>query len=91
MEMPCLFLLYDKIGTIPLFFFIATTGLKYYLLKWGCGVDQTIKRKRLRKVEKQLLQDKITNIEEDPFWKKFLDINMVICLCIATGLHAYFA
>ena len=72
-------------------FITAFSGPAYYLLKWGCGVDKTIKQKRMSKEEKRNMQDKITNIEEHPFWKKFLNINMVICAAVAVGLHAYWA
>ena len=72
-------------------FTMKTSGLGHFLCKWGCGVDRSIKRKRLTREEQKQLQLQLSDISEDPYWKKVLDINTVICAAVAVYLHGFWA
>ena len=64
---------------------------KYFTMKWLCGVDKTTqKSKKLSQEEMVEIQKKATDISEDPYWKKVLDINAVVACCICFFLHAFF-
>ena len=65
--------------------------LKQKFMKYVCGVDKTVKRVELSAAEKRKLQLKASDIQEDPYWKKVLDINAVICAGCAIFLHAFWA
>lgn len=62
-----------------------------FCMKWFCGVDRdAVKVKQTaQEVREQLL--KLTNIDEDPYYKKVLDINAVVCLGACVFLLAFWA
>ena len=65
--------------------------VKYYCLKWFCGVDLLEKKTHLSPEERHDLQLWATNIGEDPFWKKVVDINGLICCACCFFLHGFWA
>jgi sodium/glucose cotransporter 9 len=67
------------------------TGVKYFALKWLCGVDLREQNQQLTKEERQQLQMKATDITEDPFWKKVVDMNGIVCCAVCCFLHGFWA
>ena len=67
------------------------SGIKYYTLKWLCGVDLREPSLELAKEERHQSQLKATNITEDPFWKKIVDVNGLICCACCFFLHGFWA
>ncbi|XP_015272183.1 PREDICTED: sodium/glucose cotransporter 1-like isoform X5 [Gekko japonicus] len=57
---------------------------------WFCGLDDQ-KGPKLSKEEEAALQMKLTDTSEDPFWKRVVNINGIILLCVAVFCHGYFA
>merc|ERR1711915_662099 len=43
------------------------------------------------RTEEQKAQDKADFLKEDPFWKRFVDINIVICICFSVFGFAFFS
>ncbi|XP_063283852.1 sodium/glucose cotransporter 4 [Pelobates fuscus] len=56
---------------------------------WFCGLSLHPVA-QLSKKEQLIQQNKMTNIEEEPFWKRFCDINALILLAINVFLWGYF-
>ncbi|XP_060105644.1 sodium/glucose cotransporter 1-like [Heteronotia binoei] len=57
---------------------------------WFCGLDDK-KGPKLSKEEEAAMQLKLTDTTEDPFWKRVVNINGIILLCVAVFCHGYFA
>ena len=66
------------------------SGVRYKLMKYVCGVDRNHPVKKLTKEEKIAQRIAISNISEDPKWKKFMNIQAIICAAIAVFIHAFF-
>ena len=78
--------------TEPFALFTGGAGrIKYLATKWLCGVDKAHKPPKLTKEELRNQIIKNTDIKEDPFWKRVLDINAIICAAVAVFLHAFWA
>ena len=77
-----------------LFFYSAVTRKDRsdrFCLKWFCGIDKDAVKIKLTKEEIREATLELTNIDEDPFWKKFLDINAAICIGVCVFLHGFWA
>lgn len=59
-------------------------------LNWFCGLEDK-KGPKLSKEEEAALQMKLTDTSENPFWKRVVNINGIILLCVAVFCHGFFA
>ncbi|KAH1180481.1 hypothetical protein KIL84_009317 [Mauremys mutica] len=57
---------------------------------WFCGFDQK-KGPKLSKEEQEVMEKKMTDTSEVPFWRNVVNINGVILLAVAVFCHAFFA
>ena len=72
--------------------FLPECTVKNFTLKWLCGVDyMAAKPPKLTKEQILENQQKMTDIHEDPYWKKVLDYNMIACVAFTVFLHAFWA
>lgn len=67
------------------------SSVEHYALKWFCGVDLRERKTHLTREERLQLQLRATSISEDPFWKKVVDINGLICCAVCFLLHGFLA
>lgn len=71
-------------------------GLRRVLLcckkagRWFCGLEDS-KAPELSKEEEAALQQKLTDTEENPFWKRVVNTNGIILLAVAVFCHGFFA
>ncbi|XP_066466137.1 sodium/glucose cotransporter 1 isoform X2 [Tiliqua scincoides] len=57
---------------------------------WFCGLEDS-KGPKLSKEEEAALQQKLTDTEENPFWKRVVNTNGIILLAVAVFCHGFFA
>ena len=72
------------------FYFPERSKWKRRALKTFCGVSSKPVR-RLTREEQRDLMIKQTNIYEDPWWKRFMNVQALICAGAALSLHAFWA
>lgn len=68
-----------------------SSPVKNFFLKWFCGLDKNEDKVKLTVEERRQLALEVTNIAEDPFWKKFMDVNGIICAVACFFLHGFWA
>ena len=87
MSVPPVYL--DKIDNVCMSYFSEEeTRCWKKSLNWVCGVEKTIEPTEDEKLE---LEKKHTSLEEDPFWKKFCDINVIVMMTCACFIWGFFA
>lgn len=57
---------------------------------WFCGLSR-VPEQALSPAEKAALEQKLTSIEEEPFWRSVCNMNAIILLSINIFLWGYFA
>ncbi|CAL4076831.1 unnamed protein product, partial [Meganyctiphanes norvegica] len=58
----------------------------------ACCTDEVVESgPKYEKTEEQKAQDTAEFLKEDPFWKRFVDINIVICICVSVFGFAFFS
>ncbi|XP_043942551.1 sodium/glucose cotransporter 2 [Protopterus annectens] len=59
--------------------------------EWFCGISNEPAKDTVTEEENAAAQENLTDISEDPIWRKVVNINAIIMMCVAIFLWAYFA
>lgn len=57
---------------------------------WICGIEKQT-APEMSEEEKLALEKHHTSLDEDPFWKKFCDINVIVMMTCACFIWGFFA
>ena len=65
--------------------------LRLLALKWFCGVDRRAAAARPARSKEDIAQSKMqaNSIHEDPFWKKVVNVNGIVCCMSCIFLHGF--